>query len=90
MAKRKHSLDTEEARERLFLDIIGHLLRYNDAEKRAIAENAEVHWTTIYNWTHGQTINPHIHTLARVARALGYDIVLKRISSKTPVLWRIK
>lgn len=89
MAKRQLSLYTEAGREAVFMTIIGHLLRYNDAERKHIAEEADVHWTTLYNWTHGSTLNPHINTLARVASVLGYTIVLKRVA-RVPKLRRIK
>lgn len=89
MAKKQLSLDTELGREEVFMEIISNLLRYNDAERKHIAEEAEVHWTTLYNWTHGATINPHISTLARVARVLGYNIVLKR-AARIPKLRRVK
>jgi hypothetical protein len=90
MSKRKYSVSTLKGREALFMDIIGHLLRYNDAEKKHIAEEAHIHWTTIYNWTHGDTMAPRIDTLSRVARVLGYDIALIRRRAKVPKLRRVK
>lgn len=90
MAKRKVSLDTEKQREKLFLDIIMHLLRYNDAERRYIAIQAGVSISCIYSWTHGKTMTPRIDTLSKVARALGYEIVLTRAKSQPPKLFRVK
>lgn len=81
--KRASSLDSEREREKLFLDVIAILLRYNDAEKRQIAEDAEVSWVTFYAWCSGKTIAPRISTLARVARVLGFEIVLSR-NTKLP------
>lgn len=78
-----------KAREDLFMDIIGHLLRYNDAEKKHIAEEAGISWQCIYQWTHGTTLSPQIRTLAAVARVLGYEIVLKRVA-RVPKLRRVK
>ena len=88
--KKKIDMAVEDQREKLFLDIIGHLLRYNDQERKDIAKEAEVHWTTLYNWTHGSTINPHIRTLSSVARVMGYEIVLKRIRTPKAIIRRIK
>lgn len=90
MKRKKLTLTTEREREALFMDVIGHLNRYNDMEKKNIAEEAEVHWTTIYNWCAFKTVAPRIDTLARVARAMGYDIVLKRARSPKAILRRIK
>ena len=87
MAKpRKVTITTAKDREKIFLEIIGHLNRYNDAEKKWIAEEAGIHWGTIYNWCAFNTWAPQIRTLAPVARALGYDIVLKRQSPAPPKL----
>lgn len=87
---RARKVETADQRERLFLDVIGHLMRYNDGEKQYIADEAEVHWTTLYNWCAGKTTKPRIDTLSRVARAMGYEIVLKRAKAKPPKLRRIK
>lgn len=56
--KRKIDLANSDSREALFLEIIGHLFRYNDAEKRAIADEAEVSLATLYLWCSGATQNP--------------------------------
>lgn len=82
----KADLSTEKGREKIFLQIIDHLNRYNDAEKKWIAEEAGIHWGTLYNWCAFTTFSPQIRTLAAVARALGYDIVLKRQSPAPPKL----
>ena len=82
-AKRKPKVKLD-ARTVVFLEIISLLLTYNDAEKKRVAEEAGVHWTTIYNWTHGATLNPHIGTLVKVAEVLGYEVALRRIKGKKP------
>lgn len=82
MARRKVKLDTDDQRASLFMEIIGHLMRYNDEEKRNIAEEAGVHWVTLYSWCSGITQKPRIDTLSKVAEALGYEIVLKRVNVK--------
>ena len=56
------------------VDIIDGL---NDQGKKDLADEAEVHWTTMYNWISGKVRKPRIDTLAKVARALGYDIALR-------------
>lgn len=71
-------LSDERSREQVFLEIIDHLNRYNPPERAYIAEVAGVSKTTINNWVKLRTWAPQIRTLAPVARALGYDIVLKR------------
>lgn len=87
MAKaKKADLSSPLERERIFLEIIEHLSRYNDAEKRWIAETAGIHWGTLYSWCSLKTWAPQIRTLAPVARALGYDIVLKRQRPAPPKL----
>lgn len=73
-----YNLGDEDSRTDLFLAVLECLWRYNDAEKRAIAEEAGCHWVTLYNWCSGQTTHPRIDTLSNVARALGFRIVLKR------------
>lgn len=83
---RKVSLATAKDREKVFLEIIDHLNRYNDAEKKWIAEEAGIHWGTLYNWCAFHTWSPQIRTLAAVARALGYDLVLKRQRPAPPKL----
>jgi len=83
---RKVELTSHVMREKIFLEIIDHLNRYNDAEKKWIAEEAGVHWGTLYNWCALNTWSPQIRTLAGVARALGYDIVLKRQRPAPPKL----
>ena len=90
MGKAAVDFNDDKSRERIFLDIVGHLLRYNDAEKKHIADEAGISWQCIYQWTHGKTISPQIRTLAAVARVLGYDIVLKRQVAKIPKLRRVK
>ena len=66
----------ESNKTRIFIDIIHLLWQYNDAGLRSIAEEANVHWTTLYGWRSGKTIAPRSDTLFRVAAALGYDIKL--------------
>lgn len=82
----KADLSTKKNREKIFLEMIDHLNRYNMAEKKWIAEEAGIHWTTLYSWCALKTWSPQIRTLAAVARALGYDIVLKRHRPAPPKL----
>lgn len=87
MAKPKRktgNLTTKRGREKLFLDIISILGRYTDEEKKLVAEEAEVSWVTLYNWCSSgpkATQNPYVGTLARVGRALGYDITLSKAAT---------
>lgn len=82
----KADLTTEEGREKIFLEIIDHLNRYNAAERAWIAETSSVSKTTLNNWCALRTFSPQIRTLAAVARTLGYDIVLKRQRPAPPKL----
>lgn len=78
MAKRKHNIHSEDGRTALFLAVLDCLYRYNDAEKKAIAETAGCNWTTLYYWCSGRTMNPRIDTLTKVGEALGFEIRLVR------------
>lgn len=83
---RKVDMADARVREKIFMEIIDHLNRYNDAEKRWIADAAGVHWGTLYSWCSLRTWSPQIRTLAGVARALGYEVVLKRQRPAPPKL----
>ena len=80
MSQRVYSLTNEQIEERtdLFLKVLECLWRYNDAEKKAVAEEAGCCWTTLYFWCSGRTTHPRIDTMSPVAKALGYRVVLKR------------
>ena len=85
-AQPKADLTTEDGREKIYLEIIDHLNRYNAAERAWIAETAGISKTTLNNWCALRTFSPQIRTLAAVARTLGYDIVLKRQRPAPPKL----
>jgi hypothetical protein len=87
---RKVSLDTPKGREKIFLEIIDHLMRYNHAEKQWIADEAGISFQTLYNWCAGTTFSPQLRTIAAVARALGYEVVIKRTKAAPPKLKVIK
>lgn len=74
--KKRVKEQVEKKREKIFLQVIDILNTYNDKEKRKIADDAEVHWVTLYNWCSFKTFNPHINTLVKVVIALDYEIVL--------------
>jgi transcriptional regulator with XRE-family HTH domain len=82
---RKTELDQ---RAKLFLDLI-KMIPADNAGQEKLADEAKVHKSTLYNWTYGNTISPRIGTLVKVAIALGYEPVWKRIKEK-PVLRRVK
>jgi hypothetical protein len=64
---------------RIFNEILVMLWRLNgEAEIRELAAASNVGASTLYAWRGGATITPQIGTLTRVARSLGYEIVLKR------------
>lgn len=75
-----------DERETVFVEVIYDLLMLNDHERREIAKNAGVHWTTLYSWMSAKTKKPRLDTVCRVARALGYEVILKRTSGNQPKL----
>ena len=86
----QRELDTSQFSERdaLFIELISYIGR---ADIRRLAEDAGVAQATIYHWMTGETQTPRIDTLTKVARALGYSIVLKRDRALTrPTLRRVK
>jgi len=85
-AKTKLQTDTREA---VFLAIIGELWKYNDEGIRAVADDASVHWVTLYHWKSGKTYAPRICTLARVALVLGFELRLVKVA-KTARLRAVK
>lgn len=89
MGARKLSLKTEKQQYKVFMQILDMLNELNDAEKRHLAEQAEVHWVTLYNWCGGFVATPRLDKLINVAEALGYDVELVRRQAK-PTLRRVK
>jgi len=43
-----------------------------------VADVAGVHFTTLYNWLSGKTKNPHLRTFIKVAKAMGFEVMLRR------------
>ena len=62
----------------VFLSIVDDLHIYGAKGLAAIAVDAEVGIATLYYWLNGTTRRPRIGTLHKVARVLGYEIVLQR------------
>lgn len=52
----------------------------------SISNMSGVSSTCINNWFNGPTKRPQHASLMAVARALGYELVLRKTNSKTPVL----
>ena len=48
----------------------------NDYDIESVASAADVHVTTLYHWLDGRTTGPRITTMQKVAKAIGYKIVL--------------
>jgi len=63
---------------KVFLEIIGLLWEY---ELPGLAKEAEVSQSTLYNWMHGKVHAPRLDTLTKVAKVLGYEIVLQRVQA---------
>lgn len=58
----------------VFEDLKGILAEF---DFRWVAETAGVSDQTLYNWHNGLTHKPRIDTITKVAKALGYEIVLE-------------
>jgi len=46
-------------------------------EYQRLGELSDVHYTTLYNWVSGRTVNPTSRKLLSVANALGMSITAK-------------
>lgn len=64
------------SRDQIFVDLVGQL---GTANIPWVAQQAEVCPATVYNWLNGDTLTPRIDTLCKVAKVMGYEIVLKRV-----------
>lgn len=69
-------------KEKLFLDLVRELNRIPADKWHAIADDAQICIATLHNWCHGNTYNPHLNTVLRVAKALGYEIHLTKPAKK--------
>lgn len=65
-------------RENLFEELISHLMKLPDRQLKAVAEEAEITYQTLNNWCWGSTMNPHLNTIMKVSRALGYEVQLRK------------
>ena len=59
----------------IFEDLKGILEDYNPAW---IEQESGVSNQTIYNWLAGKTKKPRLDTITKVARAVGYELVLQK------------
>lgn len=82
--KKKRS-NKNNYRDDLFLKLIKILWSYNDEELKDIADKAQVHWTTLYNWKSARIMNPHINNMVRVAAACGHEFVLVAKSERAKI-----
>ncbi len=88
-AQRRADAPLRDTRHEIFLKIIDLLGGYEGQALKDLADEAGVHFTTIYNWQRGDVFCPQFNKVAAVAVALGYTLVLKHNSNK-PVLRRVK
>jgi hypothetical protein len=79
----------QDARHQIFIQIIDLLWAYEGQPLKALADEAGVHWTTLYKWQRGGTYAPRLDKIAAVAIVLGYEIHLKRTAG-APALRRVK
>ena len=82
-------LEAEDRRHAVFRQLLDLLWGYNGEALKELADEAGIHWTTIYAWQRGTTYAPRIDKIAAVAKVLGYTLTLTK-SSSTPALRRIK
>lgn len=61
----------------LFFDIIMDLAALTDEQRGDVAEASGVGKSTLYFWTHGETFDPRVNNVIKVAWALGYEITMK-------------
>jgi DNA-binding phage protein len=64
-------------RDKIFIEMIEMLWQYTDEGLKQIAYDADVHWGTLYSWKSAHTMKPRIDTLCKVAKVLGFEIVLQ-------------
>jgi hypothetical protein len=83
------AIPKQDARHAIFMQIIDLLWGYQGEDLKGLAEEAGIHWTTLYNWQRGCTYAPRLDKIAAVAAVMGYTIVLKRTST-IPTLRRVK
>lgn len=69
----------KQTRHEIFLKLIALLAKNNSDQLKAIAEEAGISSMTLYNWIFGDTMNPHLNTIMRVAEAMGYEITLQKV-----------
>ena len=74
----KELLDHE--RIALFEDLKGIISEYNPLW---IEQECGVTDQTIYNWLSGKTRKPRLDTIVKVAKAVGYEVTLRKITSVT-------
>lgn len=68
-----------DPRTEVFLQIIAELWRLDDSQIRKLADDAGVHYMTLYSWRYARTTHPRINTLVKVAAQLGYELTLKKV-----------
>lgn len=84
-----------DPREQIFLEMISILWQFDGEGMKRIADEANVHWTTVYNWRNAVVMTPRLDKLVAVALVLGYEVVLKPIDerprrTKKPMLKAVK
>ena len=66
-----------DARVQLFLTLIEYIPD-DWYGMRCLAAEADITAQTLWNWKYGETFNPHLNTIVKVATALHLDIVLQQ------------
>jgi len=66
----------------IFIMLLDALMGMKKEDLVEIAEEAEVSYNTLYCWLYGNTCNPHLNTILKVATALDFEIIMVRKNKK--------
>ena len=77
-------------RQPLFIQLVSRLQKMSAIQFKIIADDAEITVQTLNNWAWGETFNPHLNTVIRVSKAMGYEITLQKKEVKRKPLRSVK
>jgi len=81
----KLKIQDDDQREKIFMEILS-LLWSEEKDFKTLSQKAGVSISTLYNWAELKVFAPRIDTLSKVARALGYEIVLRLNKPKLTIV----